>query len=191
MVIKLEHPIIGFERSNIELWTLFDSSLTIGHPLRIMESVLLNYLIWNIVKPIDGFVSKEMFLNAFSPVNLLFQSNWYLIPKQISASLSFAILTTDWQWQVDLASSYHKSVSGYGLELTMLQKLSKCEVKACLYWNWTTLPPLQFCVKSNFEKFKRTKNIIFGNFIGSEFWLLVNLSNFQVQNLPKFKVLSL
>ena len=100
-----------------ELWTLFDSSLTIGHPLCIMKSILLNYLIWNIVKPIDGFVSKEMFLNAFFPVNLLFQSNWYLIPKQISASLSFAILTTDWQWQVDLASSHHKSVSGYGLGL--------------------------------------------------------------------------
>ena len=99
--------------------------------LSIMESVLSNYLVWIIVKPIDGFVSKEMFLNAFSPVNLLFQSNWYLIPKQISASLSFAMLTTDWQWQVDLASSYHKSVSGYGLGLERGHPVCGCEQSLC------------------------------------------------------------
>ena len=74
---------------------------------------------------------------------------------------------------------------------TMLQKLSKCEVKAWICWNLIILPPLQFYVKSNFGKFKRSKNVIFGNFRGSEFWFLVNLSIFQVQNLPKFKVLGL
>ena len=32
---------------------------------------------------------------------------------------------------------------------TMLQKLSKCEVKASLCWNLTIFPPLRFYVKSN------------------------------------------
>ena len=36
---------------------------------------------------------------------------------------------------------------------TMLQKLSKCEVKAWLCWNLITLLPLRFCVKSNFGEF--------------------------------------
>ena len=37
----------------------------------------------------------------------------------------------------------------------------------------------------------QSQNATFGNFRVSEFWFLVNLSNFQVLNLPKFKVQSL
>ena len=51
--------------------------------------------------------------------------------------------------------------------ITMLQKLSKCEVKAWLCWFLIILSPLRFYVKSNFGEFK---NVIFANFIGSEFW---------------------
>ena len=52
---------------------------------------------------------------------------------------------------------------------TMLQKLSKCEVKAWLCCNFIILPPpLRFYVKSNFGEFKRSKNVNFGNFRDSE-----------------------
>ena len=44
---------------------------------------------------------------------------------------------------------------------TMLQKLSKCEVKA--------FTATQMFAKSNFGKFKQSKNVIFGHFNGSEF----------------------
>ena len=71
---------------------------------------------------------------------------------------------------------------------TMLQKFSKCEVKAWLCWNLIILPPLRFCVKSHFGDFKQSKNVIYGNFRGSELWFSVNLSNFQVPKLPKFNV---
>ena len=74
---------------------------------------------------------------------------------------------------------------------TMLQKLSRCEVKAWLCWNLIILPSIRFYVKSNFGRFKKPKNVILDNFRGSECWFLVNLSNFQIQNLPKFKVQSL
>ena len=70
----------------------------------------------------------------------------------------------------------------------MLQKLSKCEVKAWFCWNLIILPQLRFYVKSNFVEFKQSKNVVFGNFRGSGFWFLVNLSKFQVPNLPKFNV---
>ena len=73
-------------------------------------------------------------------------------------------------------------------KITMLQKLSKCEVKAWLCWNLIILLPPWFYVKSNFGEFKQSKNVIFGNFRGSEFSFLVNLSTFQVPNLLKFKV---
>ena len=53
---------------------------------------------------------------------------------------------------------------------TMLQKLSNCEVKAWLCWNLINLLPLRFYVKSNFGEFKRSNNVIFGNFRNSEFW---------------------
>ena len=56
-----------------------------------------------------------------------------------------------------------------GGECTMLQKLSKCEVNAWLCWNLIILPPLRFYVKSNFGKFKQSKNVIFGNFRGFQF----------------------
>ena len=76
-------------------------------------------------------------------------------------------------------SSISKTFHRWTAPFTMLQKLSKCEVKACNVWHY---------VKSHFSKFKRSKNVVFGNVRGSEFWFLVNLSNFQVPNLPKFKV---
>ena len=56
------------------------------------------------------------------------------------------------------------------LKYTMLQKLSKCEVKAWLYRNLIILPPLRFNVKSNFEEFKRSENVNFSNWRGSKFW---------------------
>ena len=70
---------------------------------------------------------------------------------------------------------------------TMLQKLSKFEVKAWLCWNLIILLALIFYVKSNFGEFKRSKNVDFDNFRGSQFWFLVNLSDFQVPNLPKIQ----
>ena len=40
---------------------------------------------------------------------------------------------------------------------TVLQKLSKCEVKAWLCWNLIVLPPLRFYVKPNFGEYKQSK----------------------------------
>ena len=54
-------------------------------------------------------------------------------------------------------------------EGTMLQKFSKCEVKAWFYQNLIILPLLQFYVKSNFGEFKEAKNVFFGNYRGSEY----------------------
>ena len=53
---------------------------------------------------------------------------------------------------------------------TMLQRVSKCEVKTWLCWNLILLLPLRFYMKSNFGAFKRSKNVIFGNFRDSELW---------------------
>ena len=69
----------------------------------------------------------------------------------------------------------------------MLQKLSKCEVKARLCWNSIILPPLQFYVKSNFCGFKRSKNVIFGNFRDCELENVVNLGLESCSNLLKSK----
>ena len=58
------------------------------------------------------------------------------------------------------------SVANY---ITMLQKLSKCEVKAVWCGNCTICLPFRFCVKSNFGESKESKNVIFGTFRGSQF----------------------
>ena len=66
---------------------------------------------------------------------------------------------------------------------TMLQKLSKCEVRAWLCRNLIILPSLRFHVKSNFGEFKRSKNVIFGNF---EHWSLNFLVNLGLENCSHF-----
>ena len=70
---------------------------------------------------------------------------------------------------------------------TMLKKLSNCEVKAWLCCNLIILLPLSFYVKSNFGKFKQSKNVIFGNFRDSELWLYVNLGFESSSHLLKLK----
>ena len=69
--------------------------------------------------------------------------------------------------KLKIASQCEFSVNA--IHYTMLQKLSKCEVKAWLCWNLNILPPLRFYVKSNFGEFKKAKNVNFDNFKGSEF----------------------
>ena len=73
----------------------------------------------------------------------------------------------------------------------MLQKLSKCEVKAWLCWNLMILLPLRFYVKSNFGKCKRSKNVIFCNFRDSEVWILVNLGLESCSNILETKIQTL
>ena len=47
---------------------------------------------------------------------------------------------------------------------TLLQKVSKCEVKEARYGSFTIFLPLRFYMKSNFNDLKRSKNVIFGHF---------------------------
>ena len=74
---------------------------------------------------------------------------------------------------------------------TMLQKLSKCEVKAWLCWNSIILLLLRFCVKSHFGEFKLSKNVIYGNFGDAELWILVNLGHESCSDLLKIKIQNL
>ena len=71
---------------------------------------------------------------------------------------------------------------------TVLQKLSKCEVKALLCWNLMILPPLRFCMKSQISIFKWSKNVISGNFRDAELWILVNLGLESWSDLLKIKI---
>ena len=74
---------------------------------------------------------------------------------------------------------------------TMLQKLSKWEVKAWPCWNLITLLPLRFYAKSNFGKFKQSKNVIFGICRASEFWNFVNLGLENCTQLLKIRIQNL
>ena len=65
----------------------------------------------------------------------------------------------------------------------MLQKLSKCEVKAWLCWNLMILPPLWFCMKKLY--FGEFKWSIDGNFRDAKLWILVNLEHECCSNLLK------
>ena len=58
LAIKLKHPIFGLERSNIELWTLIDPSLRIGHTRKklghretIKIKVVVRHIFQNLLKP--------------------------------------------------------------------------------------------------------------------------------------------
>ena len=73
---------------------------------------------------------------------------------------------------------------------TMLQKLSKCKVKAWLCCNLIFLQPLTFYVKSNFGKFKQSKNIIFAiiDILNFEIWDLKATQNYLNQNSEPLKL---
>ena len=74
------------------------------------------------------------------------------------------------------------------LHSTMLQKLSKCEVKAWLCWNVIILPTLQFYVKSNIGGFNRSKSVIFANFIDSELWIFGKFRTWKLLKFTKIKI---
>ena len=69
-------------------------------------------------------------------------------------------------------------------QTTILQKLSKCEVKTWLCWNCIMLLPLRFYAKSNFGELKQSKNVIFGNFGGSEIFVFQFEPWFKSQIYP-------
>ena len=95
------------------------------------------------------------------------------VPKvQIDGNTDSFTLLSNYQWVTIRCKE--EEVQG-----TMLQKLSKCEVKAWLCRSLIILLPLQFHVKSNLGEFKQFKKVIFGNFRGSEFWFLVIFFNFE------------
>ena len=77
------------------------------------------------------------------------------------------------------------------LHFTMLQKLSKCEVKAWFCWNVIILQPLWFYVKSNFGAFKLSKNVIFGNFRDSEFYFFGKFGTWKLLKFTRIKIQSL
>ena len=79
-----------------------------------------------------------------------------------------------WEWifvQYPLCSRYFQNVK---LSLDFVESL-------------ILLPPLQFYVKSDFGDFRRSKNVIFGNFRDSELWTLVNLGLESCSNWQKLK----
>ena len=67
----------------------------------------------------------------------------------------------------------------------MLQKLSKCEVKAWLCWNLMILLPLRFYMKSNFGKFKRSKMSFMAILETLDLEFLVNVELESCWNLLK------
>ena len=71
---------------------------------------------------------------------------------------------------------------------TMLQKISKCEVKAWLCWSLIILPPLRFCVKSHFGEFKHSKNVTYGNFRDSELWIYAKFGTWKLPKVTKIKI---
>ena len=75
----------------------------------------------------------------------------------------------------------------FGPVCTMLQKLSKCEVKAWLCWHLIILLSLWFWVKSYFGQFKRSKNVIFGHFRTLNFGL-ESCSNWQKSKFLTSKI---
>ena len=99
--------------------------------------------------------------------------------KKISLNLTSLLLT--------LCQGYIKEVKKNLWCLfecnTILQKLSKCEVKAWLCWNLIILLPLRFYVETNFGKFKRSKNVIFFAILEL---LNFDISKFEQLSSPKF-----
>ena len=72
---------------------------------------------------------------------------------------------------------------------TVLQKFSKCEVKAAWCGNLLILLPLKFYVKSNFGELKGSKIWFLAILEGLKFWFLINLCNCSMLTMTKIQSL--
>ena len=75
-------------------------------------------------------------------------------------------------------------------QCTMLQKLSKCEVKAWHCCNLIILPPLRFYVKSYFGEFKRSKKSFLA-ILDSELWIFGKFGAWKLLKFTKNKIQNL
>ena len=82
-----------------------------------------------------------------------------------------------------IIGKYHTKFWNWIFRCTMLQKLSKCEVKAWLCWNLIILPQIWFYVKSNYGGFNRSKSVIFANFKDSELWIFGKFRTWKLLKL--------
>ena len=103
----------------------------------------------------------------------------------------FSTLCNSVPFKKQMPPIFIRTLTLFGTRCTMLQKLSKCEVKAWLCLNLIILPGSRFYVKSNYGKIKRSKNVICGNFRDSDLLILVNLALKKCSNLPKIKIQNL
>ena len=107
---------------------------------------------------------------------LTFKEGWQKIPLSIvkidifgSKKTSKAMASLFWHKPVHFSMT--SLLKTKKLNCTMLQKLSKCQVKAWLCWNLMILQPLRFYVKFNFGEFKQSINVIFGSFSDLKLWI--------------------
>ena len=143
-----------------------------------------------------------MFKAATLKLKILYLLCWILTIKNIASLAGFE--TLDWPtlisrkiWLTEKLSYFHTlwkvlcnnwkhftRLENRDIHCTMLQKLSKCEVKAWLYllYRHSDFTGNQILANSNSQKSH------FGQFLRFSILILVNLSNFSSPNLPNFKV---
>ena len=110
--------------------------------------------------------------------------------RQIDGKFSkIRLVNTNLQPEFHIVSYVGIFIENKCLSSTMLQKLSKCEVKAWHCWNLTILPPLRFYMKSNFGEFKRFKMSFLAILVtlNFEFWLIWDLKAAQIHQKSKFR----
>ena len=92
---------------------------------------------------------------------------------------SWSHWSCDWQnqesWKSRTKGHFRSKCQCY--KLTMLQKLSKCELKEAQCWNFIIILPLRFYVKSDFDEFKRWK---------MSFLALLEILNFNLSRFEPF-----
>ena len=132
------------------------------------------YFVKSTVQPISKML-------IFDGKNLTFWE-FHVLKVQNSLYLKICKLQDLQFWQILYTYNviFGQNLSNFHVEfhkncqITMLQKLWKCEVKAWLCWNLIILLSPQFYARSNIGDFKRSKNVIFGNFRDSDLWILVD-----------------
>ena len=82
---------------------------------------------------------------------------------------------------------YYKKVFKLSTLALCSRNFQNVKLRLDFCWKLITLLPLQFYVKSNFGKFKRSKNVIFGNFWDSELWILESFGLESCSNWLKSK----
>ena len=137
-----------------------------------------NLTLWHCMETWFHVVSRFASFSHYFTFHVISRFTWFHFSQDftwfyVSCDFTFRVMSRDFTW-------FH-----------VISRNFTFVFHTDIFHHTIILQTLRFYVKSHFGEFKRSKNVIFGNFRVSELWNLVNLELKNCSNLLKITIQSL